>query len=154
MSDDTTRDVGGFASGTSDSALTTIKRGLVIAPVLRHGLGITFFLAMLGSLGRVVVPVLIQQAIDRGIIGRDDVRVDFVVQLAIVAAIAVTLSTLAFRQAAVRLGERSERALYDLRELLIGHIQQLSLSDHNEERRGALVARVTSLSRPSTAIAS
>ena len=27
---------------------------------------------------------------------------------------------------------------------LIGHIHQLSLADHNDERRGALVSRVTS----------
>jgi putative ABC transport system ATP-binding protein len=44
----------------------------------------------------------------------------------------------------VRLGVRSERALYDLRARLIQHIHRLSLADHNEERRGALVARVTS----------
>ena len=35
-------------------------------------------------------------------------------------------------------------ALYDLRARLIHHIHRLSLADHNEERRGALVARVTS----------
>jgi ABC-type multidrug transport system fused ATPase/permease subunit len=46
--------------------------------------------------------------------------------------------------AVVRLGQRSERALYDLRARLIQHIHRLSLADHNEERRGALVARVTS----------
>ena len=50
----------------------------------------------------------------------------------------------AFRQAAMRLGVRSERALHDLRVRLIGHIHQLSLADHNDERRGGLVARVTS----------
>ena len=44
----------------------------------------------------------------------------------------------------MRLGTRSEQALYDLRGRLIGHIHRLSLADHNEERRGALVARVTS----------
>ena len=44
----------------------------------------------------------------------------------------------------MRLGVRSERALYDLRERLIGHIHGLSLADHSEERRGGLVARVTS----------
>jgi ABC-type multidrug transport system fused ATPase/permease subunit len=39
---------------------------------------------------------------------------------------------------------RSERALHDLRVRLIRHIHQLSLADHNDERRGGLVARVTS----------
>ncbi len=42
------------------------------------------------------------------------------------------------------MGVRSERALHDLRVRLIRHIHQLSLADHNDERRGGLVARVTS----------
>lgn len=135
---------GSFGTGNTDPALTTIRRGLQAAPVLREGLGVTFALAAVGSAGRIVVPILIQQAIDKGIVGRDEVRVGFVVQLALVAVVAVTIASLALRQAQVRLGERSERALYDLRSKLIGHINHLSLADHNEERRGGLVARVTS----------
>lgn len=133
-----------FGTGYSEPTIQTIKRGLRAAPVLRNGLGLTFLLATVGSAGRIVVPVLIQQAIDNGIVGRDDVRVGFVVQLALVGALAVVISAIALRQAQVRLGERSERALYDLRSDLVGHINQLSLADHSEERRGGLVARVTS----------
>jgi len=66
------------------------------------------------------------------------------VQMALLGAVAVLLSGWAFRTAALRLSERSERALHDLRVRLIGHIHQLSLADHNDERRGGLVARVTS----------
>jgi putative ABC transport system ATP-binding protein len=97
-----------------------------------------------------VVPILIQQAIDNGIVGTGanagevDVDVAFVARLSGVGAIAVVISGIAFRQASLRLGVRSERALYDLRERLIGHIHALSLADHSEERRGGLVARVTS----------
>ncbi|WP_395161571.1 ABC transporter transmembrane domain-containing protein, partial [Ilumatobacter sp.] len=135
---------GSFGTVNIDTTISTIKRGLEAAPVLRDGLGLTFFLAAIGSAGSIVVPVLIQQAIDNGIVGRENVRVGYVAQLAVIAAVAVTLAALALRQAQVRLGERSERALYDLRSKLIGHITQLSLADHNEERRGGLVARVTS----------
>ncbi len=133
-----------FGTGSPDGALATIRRGLDVAPVLRDGLGTTFALATVGSGGRIVVPILIQQAIDKGIVGRDEVRVGLVVQLAVVAVVAVSVAALALRQAQVRLGERSERALYDLRLRLINHISHLSLADHNEERRGGLVARVTS----------
>ena len=133
-----------FGTGNTGTTITTIRRGLEAAPVLRDGLGLTFFLAAIGSAGRIVVPVLIQQAIDNGIVGRADVRVGYVAQLAVIAAVAVTLAAFALRQAQVRLGERSERALSDLRSKLIGHINHLSLADHNEERRGGLVARVTS----------
>ena len=64
--------------------------------------------------------------------------------LAAVAAVALLIASLAQRTAVVRLGRRSEQALYLLRARLIAHIHRLSLADHNEERRGALVARVTS----------
>lgn len=133
-----------FTTNDSQTATATIRRGLREAPVLRNGLWITFVLAALGAVGRVVVPVLIQQAIDNGIVDQDEVRVDFVARLAAVGLVAVLISGLAFRQASIRLGERSERALYDFRVRLIGHIHQLSLADHSEERRGGLVARVTS----------
>jgi ATP-binding cassette, subfamily B, bacterial len=126
-----------------DSAVRTIGRGLRTAPVLRQGLGVTWVLAAIGAGGRVVVPLLIQQAIDRGL-SDDEVRIEVIVQLAVLAAVAVTVSAVAFRQASMRLGVRSERALHDLRVRLISHIHQLSLADHNDERRGGLVARVTS----------
>lgn len=135
---------GAFQTISTHTTISTIRRGLKVAPVLRDGLGLTFVFAAIGSAGRIVVPVLIQQAIDNGIVGRENVRVGYVTQLAVIAALAVTLAALALRQAQVRLGERSERALYDLRSKLIGHINHLSLADHNEERRGGLVARVTS----------
>ncbi len=137
---------------TDETTLATIRRGLAEAPVLRQGLWLTFFLAALGSAGRVVVPILLQQSIDRGIgaPGTGDtasgtsVDVELVAKLAAFGAVAILIAGVAFRQASFRLAVRSERALYDLRERLIGHIHRLSLADHGEERRGGLVARVTS----------
>ena len=128
---------------SEDSAVRTIGRGLETAPILRQGLGVTWLLAAIGAAGRVVVPLLIQQAIDNGL-ADGEVRLDVIVQMALVAVAAVVVSGLAYRTAALRLGERSERALHDLRVRLIRHIHQLSLADHNDERRGGLVARVTS----------
>lgn len=124
-------------------AVTTIGRGVQAAPALRRGFGITLLLALIGALGRVTVPVLIQQAIDRGLqAGQVDVEV--VVQLALVGVVAVVIATVAQRTAVNRLGRRAEEALYGLRVRLFEHIHRLSLEDHNDERRGALVARVTS----------
>ena len=60
------------------SAVRTIGRGLEEAPVLRQGLGVTWLLAAVGASGRVVVPILLQQAIDKGIVPEDGVRVGFV----------------------------------------------------------------------------
>jgi ATP-binding cassette subfamily B protein len=126
------------------SAAGTIGRGLEEAPVLRQGLAVTWLLAAFGAGGRVVVPIVVQQAIDRGIVGDNDVRISFVVWCALIGVVAQLTAAVCQRAAIVRLGTRSEQALNDLRTRLISHIHGISLADHNEERRGALVARVTS----------
>lgn len=126
------------------SAVHTLSRGLAEAPVLRQGLGVTWLLAAIGAGGRVVTPILLQQAIDKGIVREGGVRVSFVASLAAISAVAIVVAGVAQRQAVVRLGRRSESALYQLRIRLVDHIHRVSLADHNEERRGSLVARVTS----------
>jgi ATP-binding cassette subfamily B protein len=125
------------------SAADTIGRGLQEAPVLRQGLPLTWFLAALGAGGRVIVPIVVQQAIDRGI-GDDGVDMSFVAWCAVIGVVAQLIAAVCQRTAIVRLGVRSEQALNDLRTRLISHIHRISLADHNDERRGALVARTTS----------
>ena len=125
------------------STVETIGRGVQEAPVLRSGFGITLGLAMLGAAGRVSVPILVQQAIDRGF-GDDEVDVGLVWTLGIVALLVTSFASVCQRTAVKRLGVRSEEALYALRVRLFEHIHRLSIADHNEERKGALVARVTS----------
>ena len=132
----------------SFSATDAIGRGLAEAPILRQGLALTWLFAAGGAAGRVVVPIVIQQAIDRGIVGDDgltgavDLRV--VAICAAIGAVAQLFAAFCARTAIVRLGDRAETALCDLRRRLIGHIHHISLADHNDEQRGALVARVTS----------
>ena len=124
-------------------ALGVIGRGVEIAPSLRQGFLATFGLAAVGAGARVAVPVLLQQAVDNGLDG-GEVRVGYVVRLAIVGALLVAVTSACQRAAVVRLGLRSEAALFTLRVTLFSHIHRLSLADHNEEKRGALVTRVTS----------
>ena len=50
-------------------ALRLLRRGLAASPELRRGAGITLGLALLAGGGRVITPVLVQQAIDRHIAG-------------------------------------------------------------------------------------
>ena len=113
--------------------------------MLRQGLGVTWVLAAVGAGGRVVVPIVLQQAIDKGIVG-DERRRHRLRRRAGGDRRGGAARSPACRPAhggrAAR--PRSEQALYDLRTRLIAHIHRISLADHNEERRGALVARVTS----------
>jgi putative ABC transport system ATP-binding protein len=120
-----------------------LGRSVEIAPALRHGFGVTFALAGVGAGARVAIPVLLQLAIDHGVRG-GNVRVDYVVRLAVIGACLVVVTSVCQRAAVVRLGLRSESALYTLRVTLFSHIHRLSLADHNDEKRGALVSRVTS----------
>ena len=131
------------ANNQERSAVNVISRGLVLSPALRRGLGQTIFLALCGTGTRVAVPVLVQQVIDRGI---KQGRVDFslVVVLCSTCGFVVLVSAWCLRSAIRRLGIRSEEALYELRVKLFEHIHGLSIAYHNEEKKGALVARVTS----------
>lgn len=125
------------------SAVETIGRGVQEAPALKSGFAVTAALATAGALGRVSMPILIQQTIDRGF--RDgEVRLDVITLLAAIALVVVAVAAVCQRTAVARLGYRSEEALYGLRVRLFEHIHRLSVADHNEEKKGALVARVTS----------
>lgn len=137
MPDDITEGV--RRRGTVD----TIRQGMVQAPALGRGLALTFFLALVGAAGRVTVPVVMQQSIDKGFV-EDTVRIDFILRLCIIAAVVVVIAAVSQRTAVHRLGTSAEDGLYGLRVRLFDHIHRLSLADHNEERRGALVGRVTS----------
>ncbi|MCU1361953.1 MAG: Multidrug transporter ATP-binding protein, partial [Ilumatobacteraceae bacterium] len=48
------------------TAVETIGRGVQEAPALKTGIWLTLALAMVGALGRVAMPILVQQSIDRG----------------------------------------------------------------------------------------
>ena len=124
-------------------AFSVIGRSVEVAPALRSGFLATFGLAAVGAGARVAIPILLQLAIDRGIVD-GNVRLGFIGMLAAVGALAVMITSFCQRLAVVRLGTRSEQALYGLRVALFGHIHRLSLADHAEEKRGALVSRVTS----------
>jgi ATP-binding cassette, subfamily B, bacterial len=134
---------------STGGALTTLNKGVRAVPSLSQGIGLTIFLALIGSSGRVVVPVAIQIAIDHGLQratsgNSQDVDVALVIKLCIGAAIYLVIAGVAQRTAVSRLGQRSESALYELRVQLFQHIHLLSLEDHNDEQRGSLVSRVTS----------
>ena len=113
------------------TAVGAIGRGLDEAPVLRQGLGVTWLIAALGAGGRVVVPIVVQQAIDRGIFNEENtVDLRFVAWCAVAGVLAQLTAAYCQRTAIVRLGTRSERALNDLRTRLVGHIHRISLADH------------------------
>lgn len=132
---------------TDRGAIATIGAGVRVAPSLRRGIGTTILLALVGAAGRVVVPVLLQQGIDRGfsrVDGRTTVDLGVIGSLCAIGFVSLLIAGVAQRTAVLRLGRSSEEALYGLRTRLFQHVHRISVEDHNDEKRGALVARVTS----------
>lgn len=121
----------------------TIGRGMRVAPALSNGIGLTFLFAFIGTGARLVIPILIQLSIDHGL-QPGNVRVSYIGLLGLIGSVCVLISSASLRIATKRLGTRAEEGLFTLRIKLFDHIHRLSLADHNDEKRGALVSRVTS----------
>jgi len=117
---------------------------MAATPELRRGLGVTIALAMLGAFGRVVIPVLTQQVIDRGLTGSEGPDPGLVLALSVMGLVIVAATVFVVRLTRVRLARSSEQALYRVRTDAFDHIHRLSVAHHTEERRGSLVSRVTS----------
>jgi putative ABC transport system ATP-binding protein len=122
--------------------LAVVRRGIDAGPELLHGIGLTIVLALLGGAGRVAVPVLVQQVLDKGLLGG---RVDLglVYRLALLGAGAVVVTAVITRLTQKRLATASERALCGLRVKAFAHVHRLSVADQAGEQRGALVSRVS-----------
>ena len=55
-------------AGRRDGAVATLRRGLRLVPELRDGLALTLLFALFATAGRIVVPLAVQQTIDRGLL--------------------------------------------------------------------------------------
>ncbi|WP_235537084.1 ABC transporter ATP-binding protein [Nocardioides sp. Soil805] len=131
-------------SGEDIGAIETIRRGMRISPELSEGLRFTLFLAIVAACGQVVVPIAVQQTLDRGLNGPDGPELAYVVWLGIGCAVVLTITSLASYTMTSRLFSTSERGLATLRVKAFRHVHDLPLLTQNTERRGALVSRVTS----------
>jgi ATP-binding cassette subfamily B protein len=131
-------------TGEDLAAIETIRRGVHFSPELKEGIGRTLALAVAASLGQVIVPIAVQQTLDRGINGPDGPDVSYTVLMCVVAGVAVLLTAWAAYAMTSRLFTTSERGLATLRIKAFRHVHDLPLLTQNTESRGALVSRVTS----------
>jgi ABC-type multidrug transport system fused ATPase/permease subunit len=131
-------------SGESISALRTIARGIELSPELKEGFRGTMALAVLSTLGRIVVPVAVQQTLDKGLSAPGGPDLGFMGMVATIACAAVLVTALASYQMTYRLFTAAERGLATLRIKAFRHVHDLPLLTQNTEQRGALVSRVTS----------
>ncbi|WP_405098939.1 ABC transporter ATP-binding protein [Micromonospora sp. NBC_01412] len=126
----------------AESTWQTLRRGLALSPELRAGLAGTLALALVYMVGRVAVPVAVQQGIDKGIVGGLDLAVVWTV-VAVAVAVLVVTTTCGYLMMR-RLFTVSETALANVRTRAFRHVHDLSMLHQQSERRGSLVSRVTS----------
>ena len=131
-------------TGEDIGAIDTIRRGMRFSPELTEGIRVTLLLAVLASVGQIVVPVAVQQTLDRGLHADGGPNVGFTVSMGLVAALAIAVTSFASYLMTTRLFTTSERGLATLRIKAFRHVHDLPLLTQNTERRGALVSRVTS----------
>jgi putative ABC transport system ATP-binding protein len=132
------------ADRRSEGALATLRRGLRMMPEFRRGLPVTFALALVATAGRVVVPIAVQQVIDRGLAADRGPDMGLVTGLVLLCGIVVVVTALAVYRMNVRLFRTTETALAGLRVRAFRHVHDLSVLHQQGERRGSLVSRVTS----------
>lgn len=124
-------------------ALEVLRTGMRRTPELKAGFAASISFALVIALGRLIVPIAIQQILDKGI-SSGDPDWNFVVVTCAVAAAAILGLAVLNRITYLRLMTTAENVLYGLRTRAFGHVHDLSISHHNESKRGVMVARVTS----------
>src|SRR5688500_12719472 len=127
-----------------EGAFATLRRGLRMMPEFRRGLPVTFALALIATAGRVVVPIAVQQVIDRGLAADGGPDTGLVTRLVLLCAVVVVITAVAVYRMNVRLFRTTETALAGLRVRAFRHVHDLSVLHQQGERRGSLVSRVTS----------
>jgi len=130
--------------GDDAGGLETLRQGLRISPELAQGWWITALLALTMTAGRIVIPIAVQQTIDKGLSGPGGPNMSFVAWMVVVCAVGVAVTAGASYLTTVRLAVNSERGLATMRIKAFRHVHDLPVLTQSTERRGALVSRVTS----------
>jgi ATP-binding cassette subfamily B protein len=131
-------------SGEAATAMQTLRRGVELSPQLKKGLGVTVALAVLATAGRVLVPIAVQQGVDKGLSAPGGPDGAFVALVVTIIGIGLVVTGVASALMTARLFRTAETGLATLRIKAFRHVHDLPVLTQNTERRGALVSRVTS----------
>ncbi|WP_353508686.1 ABC transporter ATP-binding protein [Intrasporangium sp.] len=134
----------GIASGRDLTTWATLRRGVQLSPELGRGISVTMLLAVLATVGRVLVPFVVQRVTDQGLLATGGPDIDVVLGYLTLALGGVVVTAFSAYFVNVRLFRSSESGLATLRLKAFRHIHDLSMLTQNTERRGSLVSRVTS----------
>ncbi len=126
--------------------LTTRKAlgRLLTIPSVRQGLWLTLVLAFLGTALNVAIPIIVQQTVDNEIVAAGGPDISGTLTQGVIAMVFMVAAGFARRYSTLRLQATAARGLSDLRIEVFGHLHRMSALHVQSERRGSLVARVTS----------
>lgn len=127
----------------SPGAMAVLRAGVATTPELRAGMAMSIAMALVMALGKMIIPIAIQQILSRGFTDAGP-RWSFITWTCVGAAVAMVGLAVLTRFTYMRLMVTAENVLYGLRTRAFAHVHRLSLAHHNEAKRGVLVARVTS----------
>ncbi len=134
----------GFSTGEGMPVTTAIRRLFAAAPSFSRGMAFTILLAVASAGLPVAIPVVVQQIVDNEILGEGGVDVGGAIRRSLVVLMAMVVAAFARRFSTFRLAKATATGLSDLRVLVIRRLHSMSALHVQAERRGALVARVTS----------
>ena len=131
-------------AGREEGAIATLRRGLRLVPELRRGLGVTLLFGLIATAGRVVVPLAVQQTLDRGLLSPEGPDLGLLSWIVGGCTVAVLITAVAAYLLNYRLFTTTETALAALRIRAFRRVHDLSMLHQQAQRRGSLVSRVTS----------
>ena len=130
-------------SATRRSLVTGLRDATAVAPALGRGVVTTALLALVGAIGALVVPVVLQQLLDEQVLAPAGPDVAAATRLGLLAATVAVVAAAASWQAMYRLVRIAADGLHELRVRVFAHLHAVPTLTVASERRGALVARVT-----------
>ena len=126
------------------STFAAIRRAATEAPIIAHRLWVVLLLNLGGTAVQVLIPIIVQQTLDRYVIGSEKVDVGGVGFAVGIGLVVVVIGGAMTRAGLVRLVRQASTGLSDLRVSVFAHLFRRSVLHVQTERRGALVSRVTS----------
>lgn len=135
---------GNHTDRAPSGGLAVLRKGIAVMPEIREGILVSLAFAVVVAAGKLLIPVAIQQVLDRGVLHATGFRGTFVITACVLSAVGVVVLMVLSRITYLRLVRAAEGALFSLRVRVFEHIHRLSVAEQNETKRGILVARVTS----------
>jgi putative ABC transport system ATP-binding protein len=124
------------------STIATIRRAVAEAPIITQRLWLVLVLNLGGTAVQVLIPVIVQQTLDRYV--GESVNVGGVATAVSVGLGIAVVGGILTRMGLVRLVRQASTGMSQLRVLTFRHLFRRSVLHVQTERRGSLVSRVTS----------